>query len=109
VILSFGSCTVANGVRLLGSSATISGGIPRFTKRGVDAWLQELGISGEARLIAAKSEHRRFLLLSGGHSLLLGQSLNAIHKNEAVRLEVDAEDRPLFDRTWSTAMPLALS
>ena len=103
VILSFGSGSVANGVRLLGSTATTSGGIPRFTKTGVDAWLLQLGIAGDACVVAAKSEHRRFMLLSTGHSLLLGPSLNAIHKNEAVRLEADAEDRPFFDKSWAGA------
>src|SRR5262249_21131322 len=107
VILSFGAGSVANGVRLLGSMATTTGGIPRFTKAGVDAWLLQLGIAGDARVVAARSEHRRFMLLSTGHSLLLGSSLNALHKNEAVRLEVDAEDRPFFDATWAGAAPLA--
>jgi hypothetical protein len=106
VVLSFGSGTVANGVRLLGSTSTTGGSIPKFTKAGVDAWLQQLGICGEARVVAARSEHRRFLLLSGGHSLLLGPSLNAIHKNEAVRLEGDAEDRPFFDSVWAAAATL---
>ena len=106
VILSFGSGSVASGVRLLGSTATTAGSIPRFTKAGVDAWLLQLGIGGDARVVAAKSEHRRFMLLSSGHSLLLGPSLNSIHKNEAVRVEVDAEDRPFFDATWTGATPL---
>ena len=103
VILSFGDGTVANGVRLLGSAETTAGSVPRFNKAGVDAWLLQLGISGEARAVAAKSEHRRFLLLSGGQSLLLGHSLNSVHKNEAVRVESNAEDRPFFDATWAAA------
>ena len=107
LILSFGSGSVADGVRLLGSTATTTGAIPRFTKAGVDVWLLQLGIAGDTRVVAAKSEHRRFMLLSTGHSLLLGPSLNAIHKNEAIRLEVDAEDRPFFDATWAGAAPLA--
>jgi len=107
VILSFGAGSVANGVRLLGSTATTTGRIPRFTKAGVDAWLLQLGIAGDARVVAAGSEHRRFMLLSTGHSLLLGHSLNALHKNEAVRLEADTEDRPFFDATWAGAAPLA--
>ena len=105
-ILSFGAGTITDGVRLLGSAETTTGNAPRFTKRGVDAWLQQLAISGQARVVAASSEHRRFLLLSGGLSLLLGPSLNAIHKNEAIRLEDATEDRPFFDRTWTTATPL---
>jgi len=106
VILSFGSGSVASGVRLLGSTATTTGSLPRFTKAGVDAWLLQLGIPGEARVVAAKSEHRRFMLLSSGRSLLLGSSLNSIHKNEAVRVEADTEDRPFFDVTWTGAVPL---
>ena len=106
VILSFGDGTVANGVRLLGSAETTTGSIPRFTKAGVDAWLFQLGISGEARVVGARSEHRRFLLLSGGHSLLLGHSLNSLHKNEAVRVESDTADQPFFDATWATATPV---
>ncbi len=52
------------------------------------------------------SEHRRFFLLSGGQSLILGPSLNSIHKNEAVRLEPDAEGRAFFDGVWAAAGPL---
>jgi hypothetical protein len=106
IILSFGSGSVRNGVRLIGSTATTAGRIPRFTKAGVDAWLLQLGIAGDARVVAATSQHRRFLLLSSGHSLILGQSLNSIHKNEAIRLEVDAVDRSFFDLTWAGAAPL---
>ncbi len=106
VILSFGDGSVANGVRLLGSAQTTTGSNPKFTKAGVDAWLLQLRISGEARVVKARSEHRRFLLLSGSHSLLLGHSLNSIHKNEAVRVESDTADRPLFDAKWDEAATL---
>jgi hypothetical protein len=102
-ILSFGDGSIANGIRLLGSASTSSGSTPRLSKGGVDAWLSQLGITGEARVVPAQSEHRRFLLLSGGTSLLLGHSLNAIHKNEAVRVESDSSDRAFFEATWSTA------
>ncbi len=54
----------------------------------------------------AQKEHRRFMLLSGGRSLLLGHSLNAIHKNEAIRVESDVEDRAFFDSEWAAATPL---
>ena len=103
VILSFGDGNIANGVRLLGSTTTTTGRSPRFTKAGVDTWLSQLGISGEARIVPARSEHRRFLLLSGGLSLILGMSLNSIHKNEAIRVEPDTTDRSFFDTTWATA------
>lgn len=105
-ILSFGEGSVSNDIRIIGSDATIGSPFPRLTKVGVDSWFAEHKISGEVRIVAKKSEHRRFMLLSGGQSLILGPSLNAIHKNEAVRLEIDAEDRPFFNSTWATAVPL---
>ena len=104
-ILSFGNGGVANGVRLLGSTNKTTGHIPKLTKAGVDAWLAQLRINGEARVMPS-SEHRRFILLSGGQSLILGLSLNAIHKNEALRLEPDAQDRTVFNGVWKTASPL---
>lgn len=105
-ILSFGEANVSNGVRLLGSSKKSSGSIPRFTKVGVDAWLKQLKIKGEARIMSRTDEHRRFILLSGNKSLLLGLSLNAIDKNEAIRIESDIEDRKFFDKSWSQARAL---
>jgi hypothetical protein len=105
-ILGYGSGDVANGVRLLGSTKKTGGPIPKLTKAGVDAWLTQLGKIGETRVMPP-SEHRRFMLLSGGLSLILGMSLNAIHKNEAVRVEPDAEDRAFFDSVWATATPLS--
>jgi hypothetical protein len=105
-ILSFGEGGVANGVRLLGSTKKTECPIPRFTKTGVDAWLAQLGKTGEARVMSGSNEHRRFLLVSGGQSLILGHSLNAIHKNEACRLEPDTQDRDFFGSVWASATPL---
>jgi hypothetical protein len=109
-ILSFGSGGgaggVATGVRLLGSTHKTKGPVPQFTKIGVDSWLKQLGIQGEARVMAPNDQHRRFMLLSGGQSLILGHSLNAIHKNEATHVEPDAADRLFFDGVWGTATPL---
>lgn len=102
-ILSFGSGGVANGIRLLGSTKKLTGRIPRLTKTGVDAWLTERGVSGEVRIMAADDEHRRFLLLSNGKSLILGPSFNAIHKNEATHVEPDTEDRNFFEGAWQNA------
>jgi hypothetical protein len=104
-IMSFGGGEVAAGVRLLGSTNKAAGPTPRYTKAGVDAWLTQLGVTGEGRVMAQK-EHRRFMLLSGGRSLLLGHSLNAIHKNEAIRIESDVEDRTFFDSEWGMAATL---
>lgn len=104
-IISFGNSDLADGIRILGSTNKTGGTSPKFTKAGLDMWLQERKINGEAR-IASPNEHRRFLLLSSGESLILGPSLNAIHKNEACGLEPDNIDLQFFEETWATATPL---
>jgi hypothetical protein len=70
--------------------------------------LRELGCpQGAIRKVAnPRTAHRRFLLLSGGKSLILGMSLNDIDKDEAAHLEADAEDRPFFDDEWGKATPI---
>jgi hypothetical protein len=108
-ILSFGKGSVASHVRLLGTTATMQnslGKLARFSKAGVGAWAAQLQIMAEARVLPSGSEHRRFLLLDGGRSIILGPSLNSLHKNEAVSIEDDKEDRPVFDRQWQAATPI---
>jgi hypothetical protein len=108
-ILSFGKGTFGGHMRLLGTTATtqVGPGKPaRFSKAGVDAWAAQLQIQAEARVLPSGSEHRRFLLLDGGRSIILGPSLNSLHKNEAVSIENDKEDRPFFDRQWQVAAPI---
>lgn len=90
-ILSFGVVSIASGVRVLSTSKTTSRQIPRLTKAGFDAWLNQSEITGEIQVMGPY-EHRRLILLSSEQSLLLGPSLNSIHKNEAVRLEPAAYD-----------------
>jgi hypothetical protein len=100
--------SIADGVRLLSSSHAQAPrrGAPRLTKTFVDAWLAELQISGELRIVSSPGEHRRFMLLGGGRSLILGPSLNSLAKNEASHVEADGQDRPFFDAQWSAATPL---
>jgi hypothetical protein len=105
-ILSFGNGSVANGVRVLSTAKITGGQVPRLTKTGFDAWLAQLKITGELRLMGPL-EHRRFILLTSGQSLLLGHSLNALHKNEAVRLEAADDDRAFFDQIWVQAALVA--
>jgi hypothetical protein len=96
--------SIANDVRFISSIGMTQGKIPRLTKTFVSTWFAERGVTGgEVRLLPDKSEHRRFMLLSGGQSLLLGMSLNSIAKNEAVRLEPDTDDRPFFESSWASA------
>lgn len=109
-ILSFGKGSFGGNVRLLGTTATIHRGPgkpARFSKAGVDAWAAQLQIHAEARVLPSGSEHRRFLLLGGGESIILGPSLNSLHKNEAVSIEDANEDRPFFDRQWQVAIPIS--
>ena len=104
-ILSFGEGSVANNVRVLSTSKTSNRQVPRLTKAGFESWLDQLRITGQLRIMEP-SEHRRFLILSSGQSLLLGHSLNSINKNEAVRLEPASQDQLFFEQVWSRAMPL---
>jgi hypothetical protein len=99
-ILTLGP-SLANNTRLLACKKMTAK--PQLTRTFVDHWFRERGVTaGEARLMP-DGEHRRFILLSGGQSLILGMSLNGISKNEAVRLEPDAEDALFFDTVWSAA------
>jgi hypothetical protein len=99
---------IANPVRLLTSSkmTVLVKGVPRLSKPYVEDWLKELGNSGEVRLMGSDKEHRRFILLSGGQSLILGPSLNSLAKNEATHVESDQFDRSFFDSQWAAATPL---
>ena len=106
VILSFGDGAIANGVRILGGVAKSQGRFPTFTATGVAVWFQQLDITGEARTFPAHTEHRRFVLLNDGNALITGHSLNAPHKNEAVRVEANTDDQAFFDGLWQSAHPL---
>jgi len=105
-ILTLGP-TASNNMRFLACEKMVAGKMPQLTKTFVELWFRERGVTaGEARLMP-DGEHRRFLLLSGGQSLLLGMSLNSIAKNEAVRIEPDTTDRPFFESVWGAARPLS--
>jgi hypothetical protein len=74
----------------------------RLTEAFAKAFLSEFGCqAGEVRRSAAANPHRRFMLLSGGQSLILGLSLNDINKDEAAHLENDLQDRPFFEQEWN--------
>jgi hypothetical protein len=104
-ILTLGP-SLSNSVRLLACAKMTAGTKPQLTKSFVDLWFQERGVTGGEARRMPDGEQRRFLLLSGGQSLILGMSLNGIAKNEAVRLEPDADDRTFFDSVWMAATPL---
>jgi hypothetical protein len=98
-------------VRLSGASApglralTTDKGAKRLSARFADAVFQELGHPGEFRRTSIEA-HRRFMLLSGGRSLILRMSLNSIDKDEVASVEDDRNDRPFFDSEWESAKPL---
>jgi hypothetical protein len=82
-------------------------GARRLTTPFVKAFFKELGCtSGEIRKTSSQKPHRRFMLLSGGQSLIMGMSLNDLDKNEAVRLESDSYDRTFFESDWVTGQPV---
>lgn len=94
---------VAPDVRLVTSLALGE----RLTQAFVAATVRELRAPhGLVRRTTSPKPHRRFMLLSGGQSLILGMSLNDLDKDEAARIEPDTEDRPFFDREWGQATPL---
>lgn len=80
---------------------------PRLTVSYARAWIAQLGCANcEIRHKAYTGHQRRFLLLSGGQSLLLGPSLNNLGLNEAAHLESDRSDRPFFEGEWVSATAL---
>lgn len=106
-ILSLGTGGIAPGARMLTSKKVVpSQRPPRLTRSYFADWSAELHISAEIKL-SAQDEHRRFLLLSGGRTLIVGASLNSLSKNEAAHIENDdGEDRKFFDGQWAVATPI---
>src|SRR5262245_31017002 len=98
-IVSFGAGGFSPQIRLLGSTkktTSKSGTPPKLTKAGVDAWAREVGRNVEVRT-TLNLEHRRFILLSSRRVIIVGISINDVHKNEAVFTESDDLDRNFFD------------
>ena len=84
-------------------------GIPRMTTSYVQSWIDQLGCSGaEIRHNAYSGHQRRFILLSGSQSLIVGPSLNNLSVNEASHLEADTADISFFNSEWSSAQQLSV-
>jgi hypothetical protein len=94
---------ISPSIRMLTSSKVAN---TRLTKNYLQLWLKELNCSGEIRQLSSNKEHRRFLLLSGGQSLIIGLSLNDLSKNEAAHIESDTQDLAFFNSEWGTALPI---
>jgi hypothetical protein len=61
---------------------------------------REHGSKLNIRICNSDKEHRCFLLLSSGESLVLGCSLNSLDKNEAARVENSHSDCDFFKHQW---------
>ncbi len=94
---------IAPDIQLLTSSS----GTQKLSKVFVTAFFSEFNCtSGEIRKIVTGKPHRRFFLLSGGQSLIIGMSLNNVDKNEVIHVEPDTEDRIFFGEQWKLSVPV---
>ncbi len=72
----------------------------------ISSFKQEYQVSLDIRFCASASEHRRFMLLSNGETIILGCSLNSIDKNETAHREFEDLDRTFFDEEWKASEQL---
>lgn len=102
--------TISMNIRLLTSTNIVqpSKGMPRMTTSYIRGWMSQLGCSGaEIRHNTYAGHQRRFMLLSGGQSLIIGPSLNNLSVNEASHLEADMDDMSFFNSEWKLAAQLS--
>ncbi|MEL6129029.1 MAG: hypothetical protein AAFR30_03885, partial [Cyanobacteria bacterium J06628_4] len=85
----------SNKVKLLTSSDELS-------KQKLSDFFRDVVKDVETRRMK-RGEHRRFLLLDDGSTLILGCSWNQISKNEVVSIEFKDFDRDFFNSNWKTA------
>lgn len=81
-------------------------GLSRLTKTAVDAWFKQMGVQGEVRHVNYQGHQRRFMLLSGGQTLILGPSLNNPFTNEHVSIDHNPDNLAFFDKEWAKGTPL---
>lgn len=102
---------ISPNVRLVTSTRMVapSSGHARLTASYARNWFGQLGLIGASIRHHPYSGHqRRFILLSGGQTLIVGPSLNNLALNEACHLEPDTADLGFFDQEWTTAQQLAV-
>lgn len=78
----------------------------RLSPQLIADFLKEHGTSLSIRQCDSEKEHRRFLLLTGGESLVIGCSLNSLDKNEAAHIEPSSEDLNFFESQWRLSKTL---
>ena len=72
----------------------------------VALWLKEHGLIGAEIKRTPDQQHRRFLLLDSGKTLVIGFSLNKFEHNETAHLASVPQDRMFFDAEWQKSKPL---
>jgi hypothetical protein len=103
ILRNLGMC-FASQVQVLTTSKTSK----KLSKSFRCDFQNETSIQMEIRTCAKNSEHRRFLLLSSGQSLVIGCSLNNIDKNEAAHLEPSTFDETFFNQEWISGTTIAI-
>ena len=78
----------------------------RLSSGMINSFNKEHQVSIDIRFCANESEHRRFMLLSNGETIIIGCSLNSIDKNETAHREFEALDRIFFEDEWRASEPL---
>jgi hypothetical protein len=93
--------TMDSNVRIL----TNSNKRAKLSSQLIENFKAEKGICLDVRFCSA-DQHRRYLLLSSGESLIVGCSLNALDKNEAAHIEDSPVDRDFFEEQWKRSSSL---
>lgn len=94
--------SLKNDVRVLTTSKIRN----RLSTQMILDFKKEKGVNLDIRFCSSDKEHRRYLLLSTGDSLVIGCSLNSLDKNEAAHIENSQEDRDFFEAQWKTSLQL---
>jgi hypothetical protein len=90
---------LAPSIRVLLTSKTVR----RLSATQIVDFATEREISLDVRICASDKEHRRFLLMDNGKSLVLGCSLNDLTKNEAAHTEPNGLDLTFFEEQFTNA------
>ncbi|MBE9585732.1 hypothetical protein IM792_14850 [Mucilaginibacter sp. JRF] len=72
-----------------------------FDKNFLQDFQKELEISAEVKQCKSEKEHRRFLLLDDGATIIVGCSFNNLEKNEVLFEERSSEDLAFFEAEWN--------
>jgi hypothetical protein len=94
--------SLKNDVRVLTTSKIKS----RLSPQMISDFKKEKDVNLDIRFCRSNKEHRRYLLLATGESLVIGCSLNSLDKNEAAHIENSQEDRNFFEEQWQVSLPI---